>query len=173
MMKEQKNITLIGMPGAGKSTVGIVLAKKLAYGFVDGDLVIQERHGKILHDLIEQYGIEGFWKLESEAICSIQEEKAVIATGGSVCYEPEAMEYLAGTGVVVYLKITLGSLKERLGDLSARGVTLREGQTLEDLYEERVPLYEKYADITIECDDKLLREVVEEVSEAVEKYYAS
>ncbi|MGN1148786.1 MAG: shikimate kinase [Lachnospiraceae bacterium] len=167
MINVKKNIVLIGMPGAGKSTVGVVVAKRLGFRFVDSDLVIQETYGKLLHELIEEHGIEGFWKLENAVNASLQLERAVIATGGSVCYEPEAMEHLGQTGTIVYLRLTYESLQERLGDLNARGVTLREGQTLMDLYEERLPLYEKYAHITIDCEGKQLREVVHEVCDSV------
>lgn len=164
------NIVLIGMPGAGKSTVGVVAAKRLGYRFVDSDLVIQETYGKLLHELIAENGVEGFWKLENEVNTSLQLKKAVIATGGSVCYETEAMEHLRNTGIVVYLSLSFEALKERLGDLNARGVTMREGQSLLDLYKERLPLYEKYAHITIDCEGKQLREVVYELCDEVAQY---
>lgn len=155
------NIVLIGMPGAGKSTVGVVLAKRLGYRFVDSDLVIQEKYGKLLHELIEENGIEGFWKIENDVNASLQLQRSVIATGGSAIYGAEAMEHLREVGTVVYLKLAFEEVEERLGDLNARGVTLRQGQTLRDLYEERVPLYEKYAHKVIECDGRLLREIVQ------------
>ena len=137
-----KNIVLIGMPGAGKSTVGVVLAKSLGYTFIDSDLVIQQRTGKLLHELISAHGVEGFWQIESDVNASLQVEQTVIATGGSVCYEPEAMEHLRKIGKVIYLKLSYEEIEDRLGDLNARGVTLREGQNLMDLYRERTPLYE-------------------------------
>ncbi|MGN0403500.1 MAG: shikimate kinase [Acetatifactor sp.] len=158
------NIVLIGMPGAGKSTVGVVLAKKLGYGFVDSDLVIQERYGKLLHELIEEKGVEGFWKLENAVNASLGVHRSVIATGGSAVYGAEAMEYLRENGLVVYLKLPLEEIRERLGDLNARGVTLQPGQTLQELYEERIPLYEKYAQKTVECSGKALREIVAELA---------
>lgn len=156
----QDNIVLIGMPGAGKSTVGVVLAKRIGYRFVDSDLVIQEKYGKLLHELIEEHGVEGFWKIENEVNASLELQRSVIATGGSVIYGREAMEHLRRVGTVVYLKLPLEEVVERLGDLNARGVTLRPGQTLEDLYEERVPLYEKYAHKVIDCQGKQIREIV-------------
>ena len=168
MQRFKKNtIVLIGMPGAGKSTVGVVLAKKLGCRFVDSDLVIQEKYGKLLHELIEEKGVEGFWQLENDVNASLGEEGCVIATGGSAVYGVEAMERLRKKGIMVYLKLSCEELKMRLGDLNERGVTLRPGQSLEDLYEERCPLYEKYAHLTVECDEKMLREIVTEIAEAV------
>ena len=155
---------MTGMPGAGKSTVGVVLAKRLGCRFVDSDLVIQDRYNKLLYELIDEYGVDGFLKIENDVNASLDLKGAVIATGGSVVYGREAMEHLRRIGKVVYLKLPYEEVAERLGDLTARGVTLREGQTLKDLYEERTPLYEKYAHLTIDCSGKLLREVVVEIA---------
>lgn len=163
------NVILIGMPGAGKSTVGVVLAKKLGYSFTDSDLIIQQRTGKLLHQLIEEKGEAGFLMLENEINASLSLTHHVIATGGSAVYGKEAMEHLAKTGSVVYLKLPYEELKERLGDLHERGVVLKEGFTLYDLYEERSPLYEKYADIAIDCEKKQIREIVEEISRKYEE----
>ncbi len=157
-------VILIGMPGAGKSTVGVVLAKRLGYRFVDSDLVIQEKCGKLLHELIEEKGIEGFWQLENEVNASLNTERCVIATGGSAVYGREAMDYLRERGTMVYLKLSCEELRMRLGDLNERGVTLRPGQTLEGLYEERRPLYEKYAHLTVACEGRMLREIVAEIA---------
>jgi len=162
----KRNIVLIGMPGAGKSTVGVVLAKRMGYRFVDSDLVIQEKEGKLLHELIEEHGVEGFWKIENDVNASLDMEKSVIATGGSAIYGTQAMEHLKEIGCVVYLKLSYEEIAERLGDLNARGVTLMPGQTLHDLYEERTPLYEKYADTIVECDGKMLREIVKEIADS-------
>lgn len=164
---KKNNIVLIGMPGAGKSTVGVVLAKSMGLKFVDSDLVIQDTYGKLLHELIEENGVQGFWKIENDVNASLTMEKSVIATGGSVIYGAEAMEHLGTIGTVVYLELPYEDVAERLGDLNARGVTLQPGQTLKDLYEERTPLYEKYAHITVKCHGKMLREVVAEVAKAV------
>lgn len=160
-----KNIILIGMPGSGKSTVGVVLAKKLGLRFVDSDLVIQEESGKLLHQLIEELGEEGFLALENKINARIQTKEAVIATGGSAVYGKEAMSHFKRMGIVVYLMLPYEELKERLGDLHERGVVIKEGTTLRDLYEERSPLYEKYADIVIDCSDKDIRRVMEEIAE--------
>ena len=159
-----KNIVLIGMPGAGKSTVGVVLAKHEGFGFLDSDLVIQEKTGLLLHEIISREGDEGFRQVENRVNASLRVRHTVIATGGSVIYGREAMQHLRRIGTVVYLKLSCPSIAERLGDLKERGVTLKEGQTLQQLYDERVPLYERYADITIDCEEKSIREIVAEVS---------
>lgn len=158
-----KNIILIGMPGAGKSTVGVVLAKRRGCRFLDSDLFIQEKYDALLHELIAKYGTEGFLKIEEEVNASIDVKQTVIATGGSVVYGRTAMEHLGKIGTVVYLKLSCETIKDRLGDLNERGVTLRQGQTLEDLYAERIPLYEKYADVTVDCEGKSIREIVSEL----------
>lgn len=158
------NVILIGMPGAGKSTVGVVLAKKLGYRFLDSDLVIQEKCGKLLHQLIEERGEAGFLMLENEINGDIRGDKMVIATGGSAVYGKEAMAHFKDIGRIVYLRLPYEELKERLGDLHERGVVIREGSTLKDLYEERILLYEKYADLTIDCGGRDIRSIVEEIA---------
>lgn len=158
-----RNIILIGMPGVGKSTVGVVLAKKLGYSFLDSDLLIQEKHKKLLHEIIEERGVEGFWQVENEVNASIKTDNTVIATGGSVIYGKDAMEHLRQLGMIVYLKLSCKELAVRLGDLNDRGVTLKEGQGLEGLYAERIPYYEKYAELTIDCENKMIRDIVEEI----------
>ena len=167
-MHTWNNLVLIGMPGAGKSTVGVVIAKKLGYRFMDSDLVIQERTGKMLHEIIAEKGTDGFLQVEDEVNASLCCEKTVIATGGSAVYGKKAMEHLKQIGRVVYLQLSYEGIAERLGDLKERGVALKEGQTLRDLYEERTPLYEKYADITLHCDGKMIREVVAELAERLD-----
>ncbi len=158
-----QNIILIGMPGAGKSTVGVVLAKKLGYAFMDADLVIQGREGKLLHEIIAEQGVEGFWRVEEEVNESIRTDRTVIATGGSAVYGERAMAHYKEIGKIVYLSLPLADIRERLGDLDERGVTLRAGQDLTALYEERLPLYEKYADITVACEGLSIREIVEKI----------
>lgn len=162
------NVILIGMPGAGKSTVGVVLAKMLGYRFVDSDLVIQEKTGKLLYELIDEYGLEGFREIENDVNASLEQRRSVIATGGSAVYGAEAMQHLAQIGYVVYLKLSCGEIENRLGDLHTRGVSMRPGQSLESLYMERIPLYEKYSDLTVECDAKSLREVAGEIFQRVQ-----
>ena len=166
-MDRRKNVVLIGMPGAGKSTVGVVAAKRLGFRFLDSDLLIQDEYGKLLHELITEYGVEGFWKIENDVNVSLNLHKSVIATGGSAIYGAGAMEHLREIGTVIYLKLPYEEIADRLGDLNARGVTLKPGQTLRDLYDERVPLYEKYAHISIACSGKVLREIVREIAKMV------
>ena len=163
------NITLIGMPGAGKSSIGVVLAKVLGYQFIDSDLIIQKEEKRTLSEIIEQDGPEGFKAVENRVNASIQVENTVIATGVSVVYCDEAMQHLRSEGVVVYLKISLHLLSKRLGNLKGRGVLLKDGQTLESLYEERTPLYEKYADIIVDEEDKDLEGSLQLVLEALKR----
>lgn len=146
----KKNLILIGMPGVGKSTVGVILAKVLGYEFLDSDLLIQKKEKRLLKEIIAEEGEDGFLEIENQVNASIEADGAVIATGGSVVYCREAMEHLREIGTVIYLKLEYDLLKTRLGNLRGRGVVLREGQTLKDLYEERVPLYEKYADYIVD-----------------------
>lgn len=158
-----KNIILIGMPGAGKSTIGVVLAKILGYQFLDSDLLIQKQEKRKLHQIISQEGNDGFQEIENRVNASIETEETVIATGGSVVYCHEAMEHLKSIGTVVYLKLSLKPLSKRLGNLQGRGVLLKEGQTLKDLYQERTPLYEKYADIVVDEEGKDLETCIQAV----------
>lgn len=155
------NIVLIGMPGVGKSTVGVILAKELGYQFVDADLLIQKREKRLLKEIIASEGVDGFIEIENQVNASIEAEQTVIATGGSVVYGAEAMKHLKEIATVVYLKLSYKVLRKRLGDLKNRGVVLRDGQTLKDLYEERVVLYEKYADITIDEENKGIEETLQ------------
>lgn len=157
------NIILIGMPGAGKSTIGVVLAKAKGYKFIDTDILIQEKQGKLLHNIIEESGIEGFNEIENNINKHINVTNTVIATGGSAIYGVEAMNHFKSIGNVVYLKQSYSKIKRRLGDLQKRGVSIRDNQTLIDLYNERTPLYEKYADIIIDCNNKPLRMIVNEI----------
>ena len=155
------NIILIGMPGVGKSTLGVVLAKVLGFQFIDADLLIQEQERKKLHQIIKEVGINGFMEIENQVNASIEAERSVIATGGSVVYCRQAMSHLKEIGTVVYLKVSLSTLEKRLGNLKRRGVILKKGQTLKDLYEERVPLYEKYADVVVDEKGRELEECLQ------------
>ena len=157
------NIVLIGMPGVGKSTIGVILAKLLGYKFIDADIVIQQEEGKLLREIINSEGVEGFIQVENRVNASLDCHKAVIATGGSVVYGKEAMEHLQQIGRVVYLKVDYEIINQRLGNLKGRGVVLKEGQDLKALYEERIPLYEKYADIVVDENHCNIEETVEKL----------
>lgn len=147
------NIILTGMPSCGKSTLGRILAKDLGYDFIDTDEVIIRRNGCPLRDILDAKGVDGFVQVEEEAVCSVQAENTVIATGGSVVYSEKAMAHLKAMGKVVYLRLSFNEVERRLGDLHARGVAIAPGSTLQDLYDQRVPLYEKYADLTVSLRD--------------------
>lgn len=162
------NITLIGMPGAGKSTLGVVLAKRLGYRFVDTDLLLQEGMGMLLSDLIERRGIEGFIEEENKLLAGLRCSHHVIATGGSAVYSEQGMENLKKLGRVVFIDIDMTELPKRLHtDLFTRGVVIRSGSTLQDLYDERRPLYQKYADITVNTVGLSTLEAVELLSDAI------
>lgn len=165
---KKNNVTLIGMPGVGKSTVGVVLAKVLGYRFVDSDLEIQEQMGKRLHELIEEHGDDGFLEIENRVNANLCVERSVIATGGSAVFGEEAMEHLRKISTVVYLRLPYEKLKSRLGDLHKRGVVLKPGQTLKDLVDLRTPLYEKYAHIIVDEEEMDIRGVVEKIVDILE-----
>ena len=157
------NIILIGMPGAGKSTVGVILAKALGKTFIDSDIVIQEDSGRLLQEIIDTEGPETFMEIEERTVLSRHFENAVVATGGSVVFSRKAMEHLKNGGVVVYLKISFEEMERRLRNITTRGIVLVAGQGLPEMYSERVPLYETYADITIECSGEDFEIVVAKV----------
>ena len=161
------NIILIGMPTSGKSTVGVILAKILGYNFIDSDIVIQEKEGRKLSEIIETEGVDGFIDIENRINAGIEAEKTVIATGGSVVYGNEAMQHYKEIGKVVYLKIDLDVLNQRLCDVKQRGVVMEEGQTIEALYNERGKLYEKYADIIVDEKNNIMEEVLSDVLAAL------
>ena len=158
-----KNITLIGMPGAGKSTVGVLLAKKIGADFTDTDLLIQKKHKKLLQQIVDELGFEAFVKDEGETIMTVSPEFSVIATGGSAVYNDEAMKYLKSISKVIYLKLSFESMMSRINNVATRGIVLKDGQSMETLFNERIPLYEKYADITIDCNGKNAEEVLTEI----------
>lgn len=165
----KSNITLIGMPASGKSTIGVLLAKRLGYSFVDVDIVIQERTGRLLKEIIAERGLDGFLQVEDEVNGSLAVKRSVIAPGGSVVYGEKAMAHLKEISQIVYLKLDYEELEQRLGDLTDRGVALRPGMSLRDLYEERLPLYERYADITVCESGRGPGAVVDELRAMMEK----
>ena len=166
--EKKKNVVLIGMPGAGKSTIGVILAKVLGKDFIDADLVIQKKEGRLLREIIEQEGPDGFLAVEERVNAGICPDAAVIATGGSVVYGQRAMEHLGRIGAIVYLKLSYPMVESRLRDIRGRGVVLRDGQTLLDLYQERAVLYERYADVTVEEDGLGVEETLEKTLQALE-----
>lgn len=164
-----KNIILIGMPGVGKSTIGVILAKIIGYNFIDTDLIIQEQDGRLLKDIIADQGVEGFIALENQIITGIEADKSVIATGGSVVYGREAMEHLRKIGTIVYLKLGSDALSLRLHNIKNRGVVFKPGQNLEDIFKERSPLYQSYADIIIEEGNHGPEEIISQILKTLEQ----
>ena len=158
-----KNIILIGMPSAGKSTVGVILAKTLGMNFIDTDITIQERTGRLLQEIIDTDGPDVFKTIEEETILSLHSHHTVIATGGSAVFSKRAMEHLTRDGVVVYLKISFDEMEKRLRNITTRGIVLSRGETLYEMYNERVPLYEKYAGITIDCEREDFEMIVKKI----------
>lgn len=167
-MNIKKNITLIGMPGVGKSTVGVLLAKYAGMGFVDTDVIIQSGEARFLHNIIETEGIDGFRAIEARYILAVTPAAQVVATGGSVVYSDRAMQHLKSMGPVIFLELDLETLEKRVGDLDNRGVLRAPGQTVGMLYKERIPLYRKYADITVACQNRSPEGVVRAIESALE-----
>lgn len=163
-----KNIILIGMPAVGKSTVGVVVAKRLGYKFIDTDLLIQEQEGKLLREIIAEKGTDGFLQIEDQVNAGVDASQAVISPGGSVVYCENAMKHYQEIGTIVYLQASYTTISRRLRNAKKRGVVLRGGQTLKDLYDERVELFEKYAQVTV-CEDGLeIEETIEKVLKTLE-----
>ncbi|UWP61086.1 shikimate kinase [Ruminococcus gauvreauii] len=160
MKKEKSNLVLIGMPGVGKSTIGVILAKEIGYQFLDADLLIQQQENRLLKEIIAEEGADGFISIENRVNASIDANRTVIATGGSVVYGKEAMEHLREIGTMIYLRLSYASLKRRLHNLRGRGVVQKEGQTLRDIYEERTVLYEQYADLIVDEENKGIEETL-------------
>ena len=163
------NIVLIGMPGCGKSTLGVVLAKSTNRNFVDVDLLIQQKAGKKLHKIIEDEGLEYFSELENSVGASVEAENSVIATGGSIIFGEDAMAHLKGIGTVVYLRLPLEVIKKRIRNFATRGIAMKQGETLDDVFAQRSPLYEKYADMTIDCENVTFEENLEKLINTLDK----
>jgi shikimate kinase len=167
-----KNIIIIGMPGAGKSTMGVILAKALGRTFIDTDIVIQENAGQLLQEIIDTGGSGAFLRIEEKTILSLRFRNAVIATGGSVVFSRRAMEHLKRDGVVIYLKISFEDMVRRLGNITTRGIVLVKGQDLRDMYDQRVPLYERYADITVDCSEDHFENCIGNVIDELNRFQA-
>lgn len=162
-----RNIVLIGMPSSGKSTVGVILAKTLGMGFLDTDLTIQQREGMLLQTLIDNHGMKRFLEMEEEAILSVHPENTVIATGGSAVFGDRAMEYLQSVGNVVYLELDYPELERRLHNIKTRGIAAEKGESLLDIYNKRIPLYEKWAQVTVNSVGKTVEETVSDIIEKI------
>lgn len=165
-----KNVVMVGMPGSGKSTIGVILAKSLGFDFVDTDLVICKREGKKLQEIIDTDGLEKFLEIEQQVGEEISPVNSVVATGGSMILSDEAMKNLKKDGIVVYVEVPLEILKKRITNMKTRGIAFKKGETLEDIFRVRTPLYEKYADITITADENTVPEdCVNQIVERIEK----
>jgi len=162
-MYDDRNIVLIGMPGSGKSTTGIVLAKTLGYGFVDTDVLIQDSCISLLQEIIDSEGIERFLEIEEKSIVSSSFRRTVIATGGSAVLSPGVMLHLKSPGIAVYLELDYAAIEERINNIGTRGIVMPAGQTLRDVYDLRRSLYEEYADITVSCGGRSLENIVSEI----------
>jgi len=157
------NIILIGLPGAGKSTLGVILAKALGMHFIDTDIVIQDQTGRLLQEIINTDGVERFLEIEEECVLSLNRSHAVISTGGSVVLSTRAMNQLRSDGIIIYLEISFEEMVRRLKNITTRGIVLEPGQSLREMYDQRIPLYERYADIRINCSGEAFERVMENV----------
>lgn len=166
---DKSNIILIGMPGSGKSTCGVLAAKALLKNFFDTDLLLQGLECSKLQNIIDEKGIEYFIKAEESAVLSLKLEATVIATGGSVIYSDKAMKHLKEMGRVIYLHMSYDEMLKRINNITTRGVILKEGTTLLDMFNERLPLYERYADSVIHCDENGIEQTVEMIVKAAER----
>ena len=164
------NIVLIGMPGSGKSTVGVILAKSLGVDFIDTDLLIQRRENRLLQDIIDKDGIDFFLDREREAVLSVSSDNAIIATGGSVIFREDAMLHLKKSGTVIFLDVSVGELERRLSNIKTRGVAAEKGETVKDIYNKRISLYQKYADISVDANSLSCEETVNIICETLKNF---
>lgn len=165
---EKTNIVLIGMPGSGKSTIGVLLAKTLRKPFIDTDLLIQQKYNRYLQDIIDKEGIDNFLSKEEKVVVAIDVKNHVIATGGSVIYSNAALNHLKRDSILVYLQLRFDEIDNRIRNISSRGIAKEKDQTLMDLYYERVPLYEKHAHMTVNCSDKHIEDIITEIKTRLE-----
>jgi shikimate kinase len=168
-VRKKMNIVLIGMSGAGKSTLGVLLAKALGMDFVDTDIIIRRHEGKLLQDIIDNDGIEKFMEVEEKIVSELQLKNCIISTGGSVIYSEIAMSALKQGGQVIYLHVPYEEIRRRLINITTRGIVIKKGNSLKDVYEERVPLYIKYSDKTVDCSDKVIEDCVSEIIEKIQE----
>jgi shikimate kinase len=163
------NIVLIGMSGAGKSTIGVLLAKALGMDYVDTDIVIQQQEGRLLQEIIDNDGIEKFMEVEEKTVSELQLKNCIISTGGSVIYSEKAMNVLKQEGQIIYLHVPFEEIKRRLINIKTRGIVIKKGNSLKDVYEERAPLYTKYSDKTLDCSNKDIEHCVKEMIEKIQE----
>jgi shikimate kinase len=166
-VRENMNIVLIGMSGAGKSTLGVLLAKSIGMDFVDTDIVIQQHEGRLLQEIIDNDGIDNFMQIEEQTVSELQLNNCIISTGGSVIYSERAMTALKQHGQVIYLHVPFEEIKRRLINVTSRGIVIKKGNSLKDVYEERVPLYIKYSDKTLNCSNNDIEQCVSEIIELI------
>jgi shikimate kinase len=158
------NVVLIGMPGAGKSSLGVLLAKALGMDFIDTDILIQQAKGRLLQEIIDSHGINQFMKMEETVISALQADNTVIATGGSAVYSDAAMHALRRSGRILYLHVSFEEIERRVNNIASRGIVLKRGAGLRDIYDERVPLYRQHADVTLDCAGKTFERCVSELA---------
>lgn len=164
-----KNIILTGMPGCGKSTIGVILAKTLGMNFVDTDLIIQQREGRLLQDIIDSDGLPKFLDIEKDAILSRNYENSIVSTGGSAVFREQSMNFLKSDGIVIFIDVAPETLKKRISNITTRGIAARKGDSIDDIYNERLPLYEKYADFTLKISNESVEASVERMIEILKK----
>lgn len=162
-MEKNRNITLVGMAGAGKSTLGVLLAKALGYDFVDTDILIQQKHKKLLQEIIDEEGIDTFLDIEEQVLSELTVERSIIATGGSAVYSDKAMKTLKKHSTVIYLSVPYEEIAARVKNIATRGIVLKHGNSLKDAFEERLPLYNQYADIVVDCSKKDIESTLSEI----------
>lgn len=162
-MEKKQNLTLIGMAGAGKSTLGVLLAKALGYDFIDTDILIQQKHKKLLQEIIDEEGIDAFLTIEEDILSELTIDRAIIATGGSAVYSDKAMQALKQHSTVVYLEVPYEEILSRVKNIATRGIVLKHGNSLKDAFEERQPLYHQYADIVVDCSKKDIESTLSEI----------
>lgn len=162
-MEKNQNITLVGMAGAGKSTLGVLLAKALGYDFIDTDILIQQKKNMLLQEIIDSEGIDAFLRVEEDVLSGLAATRSILATGGSAVYSDKAMEALKAHSVIVYLSVPYDEIAARVKNIATRGIVLKYGNTLKDAFDERVPLYKQYADIIVDCSQKDIEETLGEI----------